>query len=128
MKKYFLFAGLLFILSSCSVGSDYEELKGEITEINSPETVSVGEVSLIEVKFSGGTNGCAFASRLATEWNNDGIQIESYYFYPKNPNICPEYVPVHILYFTIQPDAPGELILRANDSGLVADTIQVLAK
>lgn len=128
MKKLIYFASFLLFFTSCSIDSEYEEFKGEITKIAAPDTLVLNQTAYVEVHFSGGTNGCAFASRLSTTREEEKVLVEAFYYYPKNQGICAEYLPTHVLGFNVLAEALGELIIRANDEGGVSDTILVVAK
>jgi hypothetical protein len=116
----------LALLVSCSLDAEYYDLKGMITKIDAPDTVQLNQKIYVNVTFNAGADGCATYPYLKTSWLGNEIVVEGRYYYPKNADVCPQYIPSATLSFSFVTEEIGEIILRANDESGIADTIQVV--
>lgn len=120
---YLSLISLLLSIAGCSK-NQYDILPGRILAFNLPDTLRIGQSATIEVKFAGGSDGCALPAYLKWDVSESLAVVKAYYKYPKNPPGCLMYIPTHKLNIEIIPTHPGRFTIVAVDgSGVVKEVV-----
>lgn len=116
----------LFVLS-CSkdkvVTDDSNAELGKISNIESLKNIQLGQNDTIVVTFNGGTNGCYKPHHLEATLTGSSTTLKAYYYFPGQPIVCPENIPVHTLRYLFKPTSKGTYIYKSFNTDVSATTI-----